>query len=38
MLEYKKYLALSPMRMAGKSFSINQIGNIDSRNINDYVI
>jgi len=38
MLEYKKHLALGPMRIAGKPFSINQMGNIDSRNINDYVI
>jgi len=36
--DFKIQKALSARRIAGKSFSINRIGHIDSRNNNDYVI
>jgi hypothetical protein len=36
--DFKIQKTLSAMRIAGKSFSINRIGHIDSRNNNDYVI
>jgi hypothetical protein len=36
--DFKIQKTLSAMRIAGKSFSINWIGHIDSRNNNDYVI
>jgi hypothetical protein len=36
--DFKIQKALSTMRIAGKSFSINRIDHIDSRNNNDYVI
>jgi hypothetical protein len=36
--DFKIQKTLSAMRIVGKSFSVNRIGHIDSRNNNDYVI
>lgn len=36
--DFKIQKTLSAMRIAGKSFSINRIDHIDSRNNDDYVI